>query len=44
MSDASLTVGAALEDQFQGYLDRMRFMVEEARSDPPTSDLPGDDE
>ncbi|HJM57758.1 MAG TPA: hypothetical protein QF446_10565, partial [Planctomycetota bacterium] len=29
---------------FQGYLDRMRAMVEEARADPPTSDLPGDDE
>ncbi len=26
---------------FQGYLDRMRAMVEEARADPPTSDLPG---
>ena len=32
------------KDDYQGYLDRMRAMVEEARSDPPTSDLPGDDE
>ena len=32
------------KDDYQGYLDRMRAMVEEARADPPTSDLPGDDE
>jgi hypothetical protein len=32
------------ESYRKGYLDRMRAMVEEARSDPPTSDLPGDDE
>ena len=31
------------KDDYQGYLDRMRAMVEETRSDPPTSDLPGDD-
>ncbi len=30
------------KDGYQGYLDRMRAMVEEARSDPPTSDPPGD--
>jgi tetratricopeptide (TPR) repeat protein len=32
------------KDGYQGYLDRMRAMVEEARADPPTSDLPGDDQ
>jgi len=31
------------KDEYQGYLDRMRAMVKKARSDPPTSDLPGDD-
>ncbi len=32
------------ESYRKDYLDRMRAMVEEARADPPTSDLPGDDE
>ena len=32
------------KEDYQGYLDRMRAMIEEARSDPPTSDLPGDDQ
>ncbi|MDP6946916.1 MAG: hypothetical protein QF464_22390, partial [Myxococcota bacterium] len=32
------------KDDYQGYLDRMRAMVKKARTDPPTSDLPGDDE
>jgi len=32
------------KDDYQGYLDRMRAMIEEARSDPPTSDLPGDNQ
>jgi hypothetical protein len=32
------------KEEYQGYLDRMRAMVEEARADPPTSDLPGDDQ
>ncbi len=36
--------GEANKDGYQGYLDRMRAMVEEARSEPPTSDLPGDDQ
>jgi tetratricopeptide (TPR) repeat protein len=31
------------KDDYQGYLDRMRAMVKEARADPSTSDLPGDD-
>jgi WD40 repeat protein len=31
------------KDDYQGYLDRMRAMIKEARSNPPTSDLPGDD-
>ena len=31
------------KDDYQGYLDRMRAMIKKARSDPPTSALPGAD-
>ena len=37
-------VGEGDKEDFQGHLDRMPSMIEKARADPPTSDLPGDDE